>query len=599
MRTRGAVELLCLGLIVAAAVGLAASTHGVFSATMDEPLHIFTGLERFEGNYRLTSRWPGRLPPQGRIHILVDPPIAALAMATGPYLHGLRAADAGLAGPRHLLYEGEGYRANLASARRGILPFLALAICLTWALAHRLFGREAALASAAALASVPPFLGHGGLATTDIAFSSMVLLMLLTALWWMERTPGGGRPAWRRTLALGFVLGVSVSTKLSALVVLPGLFLVAAARQREQHPDEPARAALRRLAAATWRRAGHAGVAAALAALVVWGFYGLTWASPHDAAGAQVSAALIGDCLHEGPMRRFVAWLAGKPLPAPDLFNGFLLLCGQNSGGHSTSYLMGQISQRGFPQFFPIALAVKTPLPFIALAGVGVAACARDHAAPSWRRWAPLIVATWYLLFLLTSKINVGVRHALPIVPLLAIYAGLGAVALWRARRHARVARVTAVALGAWLVSTPARAAPELFTWFNGLAGQHPEDVLLDSDLDWGQDLLRLEDALARHHVERLSIAYFGASELCRHRLPSGRWLKPYEPTTGWIAISEEYLKGVIAFHFKNGDYCDASQLASWAAPDPKQYAWLEAYQPVERVGRSILLYHIPEGRAP
>ena len=182
----------------------------------------------------------------------------------------------------------------------------------------------------------------------------------------------------------------------------------------------------------------------------------------------------------------------------------------------------------------------------------------------------------------------------LHLYPLLAIYVGHGVATLWRSARRPAVSRAVALGLGAWLVTTPARAAPDHMSWFNALAGRHPEDVLLDSDLDWGQDLLRLERALADRHAPRVSLAYFGAADLCRHALPPGRWLRPHERATGLVAISEMYRKGVLGFFYRDGNYCDRSQLVDVAAPDPGEYAWLDAYAPVARIGTSILLYDIP-----
>src|SRR5262249_55715397 len=158
------------------------------------------------------------------------------------------------------------------------------------------------------------------------------------------------------------------------------------------------------------------------------------------------------------------------------------------------TYLLGRITQDGFPLFFPVALLVKSPLPFIALAVWGLRAVLRDADARSerQRRLVPALVALTILVSVLPSRINIGVRHVLPIYPLMAVYVGPGLVALWRSARP-RLGRALAVALAAWQLAIPVFAAPDYLPWFNALAGRHPENVLLDSDLDWGQDLFRLE----------------------------------------------------------------------------------------------------------
>jgi hypothetical protein len=308
-------------------------------------------------------------------------------------------------------------------------------------------------------------------------------------------------------------------------------------------------------------------------------------------------------------------------MPAPQIADGMLVLCATNGPAMSASYLLGRITLDGFPLFFPVALLVKTPLPFIALAVLGVRAAVKDQRAPSghsgptghpatpaafggalaarWRRLAPVLVALTVLVSVLSSRINIGVRHVLQIYPLMAIYIGPGLAALWRSARQ-RLGRAVAVALAGWQLAIPFIAAPDYLPWFNALAGRHPENVILDSDLDWGQDLLRLERELAARKVERMSIAYFGISDLCRHHLPPGRWLRPYERVTGTVVISEMYRKGVVGGYYRDGNYCDRSQLTPEAPPDYDQFAWLRAYEPVARVGSSILIYDIPPaGRSP
>ncbi|HVU52628.1 MAG TPA: hypothetical protein VHL80_18235, partial [Polyangia bacterium] len=337
-------------------------------------------------------------------------------------------------------------------------------------------------------------------------------------------------------------------------------------------------------------------LAAALAGLVLFAAYRFDVGTPRARADAAVLDDASDACLRSDVGRRAARALAGTTMPAPALFDGVVALCAQNASGRSTSYLLGRISQDGFPLFFPVALAVKTPLPLLALAVAGVGLLLRRARAPRppgpWTLYAIPWLAAAFVAAAMSSRINIGVRHVLPVYPLMAILAALALGALGRATGRAPAA----AALAAWLFVIPILASPDYLPWFNALAGRHPEDVLLDSDLDWGQDLLRLEKALAERHVERVSVAYWGVSDLCRH-LPGGRWLRPHERATGWIAISETYRKGVAGFSYRDGDFCDPAQFVGSAPPDPTAYAWLDAYEPVARVGASILLYDVPEGR--
>jgi hypothetical protein len=94
---------------------------------------------------------------------------------------------------------------------------------------------------------------------------------------------------------------------------------------------------------------------------------------------------------------------------------------------------------------------------------------------------------------------------------------------------------------------------------------------LVDSDLDWGQDLRRLEWRLSELKVPHLNFAYLGTADLTREPLPPYRLLLPRQRVTGWIAITALALEH-----------------------EPIGYAWLSAYKPVQRVGTTIDLYYIP-----
>ena len=554
-----------LAIIVAVALIRAAWTWPVFAATADEPQHIAAGVEWLARADRVQHE-PWRT---------VNPPLARIAVGVGPYLAGLRTTPVLV----DLLYSGPGYARNLALARAGVLPFLALVIILTWLLARRAYGEAPAWIAALAVASIPAVIGHAGLATTDVAYTACFLLALLLLLRWIEQ------PDTRRAAAAGLALGLAAATKFSA-VSLPIVALLAIAARRGLGPRP-----------GTGRRlAAQAPLVGVLALLVIWGSYRFAIAAPASLWQPAWLEDTVNACFPSQAGRNAAHWLAAHRMPAPTAFLAGLGLCAQEAPGRSTAFLLGQLSQDGFPAFFPVALAVKTPLPLIALALIGFVALVRGRgpADDRFRALVPVMAALAVVALVMPTRTNIGVRHVLPVFPLLATVAAAGAVALWRARRGRTPARIAAGALLAWTLATPLAAAPDYFAWFNGLAGRHPERVLVDSDLDWGQDLLRLERELADRHADRVSIAYFGASDVCRHHLPPLRWLRPYERASGWVAVSEMYRTGAAGVSYRDGDPCDPKQLVNVFRPDPNQHAWLDAYQPVARIGKSIRLYQIP-----
>jgi hypothetical protein len=226
-------------------------------------------------------------------------------------------------------------------------------------------------------------------------------------------------------------------------------------------------------------------------------------------------------------------------------------------------------------------LAVKSTIPFLILAGMGTFYLGKSAwlTDGDWIAVAPAVAALTLLLVCLPSRINIGVRHILPIYPLLAIIGGVGACRFWGSAKPKYAGPALILALLAWQLISSIRTHPDYLAYFNEFAGQHPERILLDSDLDWGQDLLRLSAVLQQRHIDQISIAYAGSSklDLSRFGLPPFQLLAPHQPATGWIAISLLQLK-----------------VGGLGLPDDS-FSWLDAYKPVDLVGRSIQLYYVPE----
>ena len=562
-----ALRAAALALIVAVAFIRVGRTWSVFAATADEPQHIVAGVEWHARTDRVQHE-PWRT---------VNPPLARIAVGLGPYLAGMQPTP----WLRDALYTGPGYLRNLGLARPGILPFLALVIVLTWLHARRAYGEAAAWIAAVAVSSIPAVLGHAGLATTDVAFTANFLLTLLLLLRWIEK------PTAARAALAGLALGLAGATKFSALV-LPVIAVLAVGARRILGP-RPAGTGKRLLAQSPLVVLG--------ALLVVWGVYRFAVAAPASLWEPAWVQDTVNACFPSDRGRRAAHWLLAHRLPAPGAVLAALGLCAQEAPGRSTSYLLGQLTQDGFPAFFPIALAVKVPLPLagLALAGFVVAVRGRGSAEARFRVLAPLLAIVGYMAMVIPSRTNIGVRHVLPVLPLIAMLAGLGAVTLWQATRRRFAARAATAVAAIWALAIPFAAAPDYLPWFNALAGRQPERVLIDSDLDWGQDLLRLERELANRRIDQIFIAYFGASEICRHALPHMTWLRPREPVHGWIAISQTFRHGIDGSYYRDGNPCDRSQMVGTFRPDTTQYDWLDAHQPVARIGGgSILLYNIP-----
>ena len=450
------------------------------------------------------------------------PPLARLAIAVGPYLYGARAQklpDRWQEG-NAVLNSAPRYGKALTLARLGILPFFLLACTVVWLWGRRLLGDWGALAPVCVFTNLPPVLAHAGVATL------------------------------RRAVFFGIGLALAILAKFSAVLLLPVCLAVIAwlhprARQKRNWAWIP------------------------VAFLLIWGAYRFSFGpmTEHvasDAAGqGGIFARIPTPLLHA---------LETLPLPAPHLLDGLWQVHNHIDAGH-TAYLLGRHSFHGWWYFFPVALAVKTPLALILLAGLGVFALRREK---NRALWMPAVLTATILLINLPTSLNIGVRYMLPLYPMLALTAGIGTVWLWRKRRAA------AVLLLVWAAVSSAAAHPDYLAYFNELAWSHPERILVDSDLDWGQDMARLAVELQRRRVPYLHMACMYTGDDTRLGLPAWDSLEPYQPVTGWVAVSQTMLKNY------------GWMVSQQRGRQDMGFAWLDQYQPAGRVGKSILLYYIP-----
>lgn len=520
------VVALVLTLVAADAI---ANTYASFSNTLEEPAHLAAGMQ-----WLTTGRYD---------EDIAQPPLGRIAAAIGPYARGDRSlgtADSPTGQGLHLLGTGAHYQATLSLARLGELPFFLLLCGVVWAWGRRLTDERGGALALLLLAANPNVLGHAGLATPAIALAATAAAALFAFACWLD-SPG---PV--QSLALGIAIGLAGATDYAALSYLAlGL---------------PAMYALRR---------GVSG------RTPLWP-EGRVWRAP-VAIGVLLAAAIAtGWALYRFDVGPVVegSWLR---VPAPIWFRGLAAYFTDTTKG-APAFLFGATSADGWWFYYPVALLVKTPLPLLLLSVLGMASAVGQLVRQDrWQMAAPLCGMIAVLVAAAIGNDDSGVARVLTVFPLLAVVGGSGAVAVWdhgaRTVPGLRFGRIAvAVTLGA-AVLVPMRAHPDHLAYFNPIAGDEPERLLVDSNLDWGQDLYRLAAVIKRMHIDSIRIAYFGSAPLDAAGVHHARLLEPGDRPRGWIAASETMLAGV------GGDGA---------------YEWLNELRPVGRVGSSIVLFYVP-----
>ena len=608
------------------------------STTADELIHVTGGYAYWHlDDYRLhpengilPQRWAA-LPA-----VLAHPRFPALA--GNAYW---KTSEVQAVGHQFFYESGFDHFPLLMAGRAMVVLFNLATGLLIFCWSRRLFGTTGAFVSLGLFVFSPNFLAHGALATSDACMTFFFLAAL--GAWWRHLHDGRARWWWLSAA----VFGLAWVAKYSAPLLLPMMVLLAAARAWTPPP-------LVLFGRTFTTRGGKFGAAALsavghglVAMVVIWAFYGFRYSAFNPAlppADHFIRPWEVLD-LHIGvPGQILRAFAAVHALPEAFLY-GFAYVL--ETAQVRSAFLNGDYSTTGWPSFFPWTFALKTTLPVLAATAIVAALTARrwlgarSTVRRDLYRVAPLAVLfAVYWAFSLTSHLNIGHRHILPTYPVLFIAAG--ALGAWLAPRRAVLGAVIGALVGGQALEA-ARIAPHFLAYFNALGGGPAAGHrhLVDSSLDWGQDLPGLRTWLGAHAPagEPVYLSYFGTGEpdyygIRARRLPFVNAFKlpqpyvkleaglycisatmlehVYSPIRGpWtLELEKEYqdLRGVEPLFAAyagdarrraemNRDATEAQWRRAWTRHDLLRFArlcyYLRVRPPDANVGYSIFLYHL------
>ena len=438
-------------LLLLGALGLFAAQAGwsstLKSAAFDEQYHLAAGYSYLRtGDFRLATNHP---PLAGLIAAL---PLLGDDTITLPTDHPSWATgDRFLFSDIFVWESGNDAQSMLLRARWMVTLLGVLLVASIFFAARQMVGARAAWLALLLAVFEPNLIAHSRFVTTDLALALFTFL----AIWWWWRWQAQAR--WYNVLLAGSFAGLAMGTKYNGTLVwaVIGLALLIM-------PLVPG--------GATWKQRWLGLMAALLAAVgVLWMLFRFSI----------------------GPVTFLPAWL---PLPAPHYWQWFWNTVFRilDLQGARVDFFLGEASSRYWWNYFFVAAGVKLPLIELLLAPIGFALLVRDRAV---RRLSLLWLLPALLLLLgMTEVLNIGFRHMLAGIPFVLLLGSYVAEAVpWL---YARPGRATAAGalLGIVLVADTARIAPHYESYFNQLAGpwQNWSNILVDSNLDWGQDLIAL-----------------------------------------------------------------------------------------------------------
>lgn len=503
----------------------------------DETFYLNAGIRLYRhGDFGPLARW-GAAPAPVLATYWIAPLIGSKDVASDEELWTLGPGDA----------------AVIRQARRihRLAAFALVAIVYTWLARRR--GLLAAMVGSSLVALSPTLTASACVATTDYGFALMVLVTL-AALVAYRADP---RPA--RCGLLILALATALATKYSALILLVPVALLVAFD-----------VAWRRYGARLW----------SVTTILAW---------LRIASVILLGAFAVATLMH-----------GGNPLV---MVHGVRQQAWHNAAGHS-AMLCGMLSTTGWWYYFPVAFLLKsTPAELLlALAGLLLAPWSirwlvgngprdgppyrgkrRENETVPLRGVADASSALWCAtlallgVFAVTCRVNIGIRYILPVYPLLFLWTIDQAWLCLGARR--RLLGLTGAALVGLQGFTAWQITPDYLSYFNLLAGGPAGGYrcLVDSNLDWGQDLPALARTLDQLSGKRVLLHYFGTDRPEDYGIRAVSWqgvTARQARACDVLAISATYLSGAYS-----------------EGVDP--FRDFRALEPMARAGYSILLYDL------
>ncbi|HUX35978.1 MAG TPA: glycosyltransferase family 39 protein [Candidatus Paceibacterota bacterium] len=551
---------------------------------------------------------------------------------------------------------GSGNDADYIIHSARILPMILtiLLVMLIYAWAAELLGPWWGLIPAMLFGLSPTVLAHGHYVTTDVGAAFGVVL---ATYYFIKFT---ALPSRKSVFIAGLAFGAAQLMKFSTVLLIPYfviliLFLFASSLFHDWDLTEP-KLRMKRFSIRAWHYIKSIIIVFAVGYLVVvypvYALFTLNYPQQRQTADTEfILASFAGGPTPAGhickPMRCLAdidIWMTKNSVTKPfaQYLLGVLMVLQRSSGGN-TSYFMGEVSNGGSPSYFPTIYALKETLPVLLIVLMGILIGLQGFFAAfknklsgavkyffkrylvtSFPEFSMLLFIIIYWGYSMRSPLNIGIRHLLPTFPFIYILA----VSAWEKSFNFHIAendgdadykpfgerikkylelkanlaiKVLLFALLGWSLLETAFAGPYFLSYFNELGGgvYGGYRFVTDSNYDWGQDLLRLQDFVNKHsEIKKIAVDYFGGGNPSYYLSPkevdwSSSKGNPADKGIHWLAVSVNTLQSAI------------QPLAPGQTRNPQdEYRWLTAMRPPApglgnvpapdyRAGTSIFIYRL------
>jgi hypothetical protein len=564
---------LIVGLLLLAILLQCVLSIRVKTVTYDEPNHLVAGYYYLKMG-DLSLNWPN--PPL--INVISATPLLFLNLKTQTY--DPHQSD-------HLFVHDFLYMINdnadqIVFWARTPIIFLSLLLgffVFRWA--SELYGIESGLFSLLLYAFSPNVLAHSRLATMDLGTACFMFLACYR-LWKF-----GSRPSIGSLLLAGFTLGLALISKFSAIFLL-SVYLLFPLAQLLLNGSQPRPNSS--VGTGSFKKCGelmmYAGLIISIGLLVIiaaYPSYLKPWYRFDETILPAVQQSYPNAKINEG------LWplVSSIRVPGREYALGLVGLIEHSKKGHD-AFLWGRISHRGWWYYHLAALAIKTPIPlqimFLLALGLSLGLAQRNKESlreTSLHDDFFLVIPSSVILTAISfGPVKIGLRHVLPVFPFIFVFTAR----FFKLALERRLLSGLAFLLVIWYLVSSIRIYPHYLAYFNEYVGgpTNGYKYLVDSNLDWGQDLKGLKEYMERRGIEEVNLAYFGTAAPEYYGIS-------YEPISDQdlTALREgKSTKGVFAI--------SATFLQGLYLPDNRdRYKWLRDRTPTAQIGYSIFVYEI------
>ncbi|HDY72939.1 MAG TPA: glycosyltransferase family 39 protein [bacterium] len=475
------------------------------------------------------------------------------------------------------------------------LPMLLLLIALgffIWRWTKKLYGKWPALLAIFLFALAPTFIAHGRYVTTDVGAAFGFFAAIYFFIKWLQESNK------KNLILAGIFFGIAQLIKFSLFLLFPyfGLLLLIWIFIKWQENKK----FFKTLIAYSLKFL----LILIIGYILIYPVY-LFHISNYPAERQISDTDFLASHFPFKPIYKPLVWMAEQPIlrPYAQYFLGLFMVFQRATGGNTT-YFLGEVTNQGWSNYFPIVYLIKTPFALHILTIISLLFLAWQIRFKKAKQWlkkyfveiSMLIFLIVYWTVSIKSNLNIGVRHILPIFPFVYILISGQIKRLFDYIKKLEPRPGKYLTLIGWNVLiitclvlyglSSLSIFPYYLTHFNELVGgsENGYKYVTDSNLDWGQDLKRLAKWVDEQKIEKIKVDYFGGATVEYYLGDKYQeWHGDWDSTglKGWLAVSATFLQQGRAIPTKG-----------WQQPTD-YYMWLNQYEPVKVIGNSIFVFYI------